>query len=138
MKHSVSPRLRTPTLFAAAALVVLLIGGAINGWNTLIYIIPIPIAIAVALYVLGEREGDAGDVIRKHVDERQAYERLKVQALVGRVLSIAVAVAYFVASASKTVLWPWAILLGLMVVSFLTGWLIYGEHGPWRSTDQTG
>jgi len=65
---------------------------------------------------------------RHQLDERQSQDRLKVQALVGRVLSAAVAVAYIAASAANTALWPWAVLLGLMAISFISGRLIYGEH----------
>jgi hypothetical protein len=37
---------------------------------------------------------------------------------------------------SKAMLWPWAILLGLVAVSFVIGWLIYGEHGSQRGPDK--
>jgi hypothetical protein len=135
VKRSISPRLRAPALLTIAALVALAIGGATHGWSSLVYVVPIPVVLVVALYVWGGRESDTGDLIRHQLDERQAYERLKVQALVGRVLSLAVAVAYIVASATKATLWPWAILLGLAVVSFVGGRLIYGEHGSERSND---
>jgi hypothetical protein len=67
--------------------------------------------------------------ILRQADERQEYERLRVQALVGRVLSIAVAIAYAVAVAVKAQLWPWAVLLGVMATSFVVGRMVYGPHG---------
>jgi hypothetical protein len=108
------------------------IGGATHGWASVAYVVPIPVVVVIALYISGGRDNDMGAAIRYKLDERQAYERLKVQALVGRVLSLAVAVAYLVASAAKVALWPWAILLGLMVISFLVGRLVYGEHASRR------
>jgi O-antigen/teichoic acid export membrane protein len=135
MKTHLPPRLRAPVLFAVLALATLAIGGATHGWKTLVDIVPIPIIVMIGLYVWGRRDSDASALIRGELDERQASERLKVQALVGRVLSFAVAVAYIVASASRTSPWPWAVLLGLMVAAFLTGWLIYGEH-RWRTPPQ--
>jgi hypothetical protein len=132
MKRSIPPRLRAPALLAVGALVVLAIGGATHGWASVAYVVPIPVVVVIALYISGGRDNDMGAAIRYELDERQAYERLKVQALVGRVLSLAVAVAYLVASAAKVALWPWAILLGLMVISFLVGRLVYGEHASRR------
>jgi hypothetical protein len=37
--------------------------------------------------------------------------------------------AYAVAVAAKAKLWPWAILLGLMALSFVAGRLLYAPHG---------
>jgi hypothetical protein len=128
MKRSISPRLRAPGLFAAGTLVVLAVGGATHGWSSLADVVPIPLIILVALYAIGGRETDSGALIRRQLDERQAYDRLKVQALVGRVLSLAVATAYTIAVATKASLWPWAILLGLMTISFVTGRLLYGDR----------
>jgi MFS family permease len=128
MKRSISPRQRATAILAVGAAIVVAIGGATHGWATLVDIVPIPVILVGAFYVLGGRDSDTGAVVRHQLDERQAYERLKVQALVGRVLSVAVAVAYIAASAAKSALWPWAILLGLMAISFIGGRLIYGEH----------
>ena len=103
--------------------------GAIHGWSGVAYVLPIPIVLVVTLFVLGGRDTDAGALIRRELDERQAHERLEVQALVGRVLSIAVAIAYTIAWATGTTLWPWGAMLGLMVIAFIGGRLLYAEHG---------
>lgn len=87
------------------------------------------------LYIWGGRDSDAGALVRHELDERQAHQRLQVQALVGRVLSLAVALAYMIAVATKAELWPWAILLGVTAIAFVMGRLFYGEHGQ-RGTDQ--
>lgn len=112
------------------------IGGATHGWASVVYVLPIPVLAITAFYVWGGRESDVGAAIRRQLDERQANERLRVQALVGRVLSLAVAVGYMVAAAAKVTLWPWAILLGLVAVSFLVGRLIYGEHAGQRGNNR--
>jgi hypothetical protein len=91
---------------------------------------------AVGYYVLAGRDSDAGAVARREVDERVAGQRLRVQALVGRVLAPAVAIAYLMAVATNAMLWPSAVLLGVMAVSFLAGWLIYGEHGGGHGDNQ--
>jgi hypothetical protein len=135
MNTHLPPRLRTPALFAVLAIAVLAIGGAVHGWKTVLDVLPVPIAVIIGLYLWAGRDSEAGALIRHDLDERQAAARLKVQALVGRVLSLAVAVAYVVASTSKTTLWPWAVLLGLTVGTFLIGWLMYGEH-RWRTPSQ--
>ena len=135
MNTHLPPRFRAPALFAFVAAVALAIGGAVHGWKTVPNVLPVPIVVIVALYLWGGRDSDAGALIRHHLDERQAEARLKVQALVGRVLSLAVAAAYIVASTSKTTWWPWAALLGVGMGTFLIGWLMYGEH-RWRKPTQ--
>jgi hypothetical protein len=129
MRTSITPRLRAPILFAALAAVPLVIGGAAYGWVSVVFVAPIVLAVAVGLYVLGGHDSDTGAVIRRQLDERQASQRLKVQALVGRAMGLAVAVAYSVAVATKATLWPYAVLLGVLALSLVAGWLIYGEHG---------
>jgi hypothetical protein len=52
-----------------------------------------------------------------------------MQALVGRVTTGAAAVAFLVAFAVKTTLWPSFIFLTTPAVTFLAGWMIYREHG---------
>ena len=138
MKRFIPPRLRALAILGIGAVITLAIGGATHGWSTVVDVVPIVVVVVGAFYVLGRRDGDTGDLIRHQVDERQAQERLKVQALVGRVASLAAAVGYIVASAAKTSLWPWAILLGLVAISFIGGRLVYGEHltGD-RSSDTT-
>jgi hypothetical protein len=128
MKRSLPPRLRGAALLAVGAVVALVIGGAANGWSTTVYVLPVPILAIVGIYIWSGRDSDAGAVIRLQVDERLEHQRLRVQALVGRVLSLAVPIGYLVASATKTTLWPWAVMLGLLVLSLVAGWLIYGER----------
>jgi hypothetical protein len=133
---SMPSRLRAPALLTAATLIVLAIGGVTRGWGSVADVAPIPIVAIVALYLWGGRDTDAGALIRRELDERQAHQRLEVQALVGRVLSLAVGLAYMIAVATKAKLWPWAILLGLMAIAFVAGRLIYSERGH-SETDES-
>lgn len=136
MKRSISPRLRAPALLTAGTLVVLAIGGATRGWGSLSEVVPIPVLAILGVYLWGGRDSDAGSLIRHELDERLAQQRLQVQALVGRVLSIGVAVAYTIAVATKAQLWPWAIMFGLIAIAFVAGRVLYGEHGT-RGTDES-
>jgi len=136
--RSMSPQLRAPALLAIASLIALAVGGSTHGWSSVADVIPIPVVAIVALFILGGRDTDPGAAIRRQLDERQAMQRLKVQAVVGRVLSLAVAIGYIVASATSATLWPWALLLGLVGLSFLSGWFAYGERGGSHGQDTAG
>jgi hypothetical protein len=129
MRRSLPPRWRALALLLVAALVALVTGGATHGWKTVLYVLPILVLVLAFLYAMAGRDTDYGAALRRERDERQAAQRLKMQALVGRVLSLAVAGAYAIAVAAKAVLWPWAILIGLLAISFVAGQLIYGERG---------
>ncbi len=122
-------RLRAPLVFIALSTVPVWVGGSVYGWRSVPDIIPVLVAVATALYIVGNTDTDAGAVVRRQADERQAEQRLRVQALVGRALSVSVAVAYFVAVSRGAALWPYVILLGILTVSFFGGWLYYGERG---------
>jgi hypothetical protein len=71
-------------------------------------------------------------MIRQQLDERQAYRGLKIQAVVGRVMSIGTSVAFLAAWAAKATLWPFEIFLALFVVGLLAGWVITRERGDGR------
>jgi hypothetical protein len=129
MKRSMSPRLRTPVKMAIGGAAVLAVGGAIHGWATALAVLPVVVAATVGYYLWAGRETDVAAVIHHQTDERQAILRLKMQALVGRVMSGAAVVAYLVATASKMTLWPFVVLECLPAAALFAGWLIYGEHG---------
>jgi len=124
MRSRIPDRMIAPLLLAAGSIVVLVIGGAVHGWSTLPDVIPIPILAIAAMWVWGRRDTDMGAVIRRRPDERQLERRLRVQALVGRVVSAGVAVGYLVATATGSLLWPWEAMLGLIVIALVAGWLL--------------
>jgi hypothetical protein len=130
MRTSLPRRLRTPLVFAGLALVVVVIDGAAYGWNTVPEVIPVVLVIALTLFLVGGRDSDAGAVVRRQVDERQAHQRLQVQALAGRALSLAVTIGYLIAVATKAQLWPFAVLLGVLALTYATGWWLYGPRTP--------
>ena len=128
MMRSIPPRLRAPVYMLVGGAAIDAIAGAAWGWGSLISLGPITVAAAVGYYVLARRDSDFSAMLRDQADERQAYRRLKIQALVGRVMTAAVAVGYLVAALAKATLWPFAIFVALAGVTFLAGWLVYREH----------
>jgi hypothetical protein len=131
MSRQLPPRLRAPAILVVVMIVAVVIGGATHGWGTVPAILPIPITVGVWLYVNSGKETDYGAFLRREPDERQQLQRLKAQALTGRVLSVGVAVAYVIALATHSEIWPWAVGVGLMAFSFVGGFIAFGE-GRWR------
>lgn len=130
MRNVLPARLRGPALVAAASVVVVIVGGATHGWGSVAYVVPIPVLLIVAVVIAARRDSDLGAAVRHETDERQAAFRRQVQALVGQVLALAVVVGYIVAAATKSTLWPWEVMLGLIALSVLAGWLLYGDRTP--------
>jgi hypothetical protein len=133
MKRSVSPRLRTPAIMGVGGAVVLAVGGAIHGWATVVAVLPVLLVATVGYYVWAGRDTDVAAVIRHQTDERQTILRLKMQALVGKVMSGAAVLAYLIATATNMTLWPFVVLVCLPAAALFAGWLIYGEHGDRRA-----
>lgn len=126
----IPPRLRAPLRVALVGAVAGAVAVAVHGWGSPIYLVLMPFVLLLALgyYVWGGRDSDTAAVIRREVDERQAYRQLKVQALVGKVMSVAVAVAYLVALDVKATLWPFAAALALPLLATATGWVLYRDR----------
>jgi hypothetical protein len=131
MTKQIPPRLRAPLRTGAVGLAVVAVAIAVHGWSGPVYLVLIPFVLVVAAgyYLWGGRDSDTAAVLRREVDERQAYRRLKSQALVGRVMSLAAALAYLVAFGAKAPLWPFGIALALPVLTSLAGWTLYREAG---------
>jgi hypothetical protein len=117
-------------VFAAVAV-------AAYGWGSLLHLGPVIIAGPVVYYVWGGRNSDSAAMVRQQLDERQAYRGLKIQAVVGRVMSIGAGVAFLAAWAAKATLWPFEIFIALFVVALVAGWVITRERGDGRD-DGTG
>jgi hypothetical protein len=128
MKH-IPARLRAPTIMATGGAAVVIVVGSVHGWSTAGAGVPVVVLITIGYYPGQARDTDSGAVIRHQPDERQAALRLKVQALVGQVMSLAAVVTYLVAASTTVTLWPFAILVCLPAATFTAGWLIYREHG---------
>jgi hypothetical protein len=129
VRRPLPPRLRTPVRTLVAGTAVLIAGGVRYGWADVAYLAPVVLGVAAGYYVLGGRDSDLGDALRGQADERQALQRLKVQALTGRVMALAAVVAYIAATLAKATLWPYEVLIALVGASFFAGKLIYGERG---------
>jgi hypothetical protein len=127
--RSVPPRLRAPVSMLVCGAVIAAVVVPARGWGTLVTLGPFTVVLAAGWYLWGGRDSDFGALIRDKVDERQAYRRLKTQALVGIVMSAAVGVAYLAALAARATLWPLGILVFVPGVTFIVGWAIYREPG---------
>ena len=122
------PRLRIPVRMFVGGSVMTVVGVIISGWVAAAFLVPFVIIVTVWYYHLGGGDSDVAAVVLGQGDERQAYRRLRMQALVGRVLSMAVAVISVVAVAVKATLWPIAVLVALLPLTLLAGWVLYREH----------
>ncbi len=131
MTKGIPPRLRAPLRVGAVGVAAGAAAVAAHGWGSPVYLVLVPFVVLLALgyYAWGGRDSDTAAVLRREVDERQAYRRLRVQALVGRVMSLAVAAAYLVAVGVRATLWPFGIALALPVLATAAGWVRYREHG---------
>jgi hypothetical protein len=132
MMKFLPPRLRTPVRMLVGGSVITVIGVIINGWMAAAFLIPFVVIFTVWYYVLGGGDSDLAAVVLGQGDERQAYRRLRMQALMGRVLSLAVGVVSIVAVAVKATLWPVLVLVGLLPLTLLAGWVLYREHPDGR------
>jgi hypothetical protein len=132
MMRSIPPRLRAPLMmlvFGAVFGAVAVVG---YGWGSLLHLGPVIAAGPVVYYVWGGRNSDSAAMIRRQVDERQAYRGLKIQAVTGRVMSSGASVAFLAAWAAKATLWPFEIFLALFFVGLVAGWVITRERGDGR------
>jgi hypothetical protein len=129
MMRSIPPRLRAPIYMLAGGAVIDAVVVATYGWGPLLSLGPVTLAAAAGYYVVTGTDSDFAAMLREQDDERQAYRRLKIQALVGRVTTLAAAIALLAAIAAKITLWPFYIFLTVPGVTFLAGWAIYREHG---------
>jgi uncharacterized membrane protein len=132
MMRSIPPRLRAPVIMLAGGAVIDGIAVAAWGWSSLISIGPVTIISVVGYYLLSGRDSDFAAMLRDQADERQVYRRLKIQALVGRVTTLAASIAFLAAVAAKATLWPFYIFITVPGVTFLAGWLIYREDPDGR------
>src|ERR1700729_2896351 len=132
MMRSIPPRLRAPLKMLVFGGVFAVIAVTAYGWGSLLHLGPVIIAGPAVYYVWGGRNSDSAAMIRQQLDERQAYRGLKIQAVVGRVLSIGASIAFLAAWAAKATLWPFEIFLALFVVALVAGWVITREHGDGR------
>jgi hypothetical protein len=129
MKTFIPARLRAPTIMVIGGAAVVITVGTVHGWSSSASAVPVVILAAIGYYLWAGRDSDTGAVIRHQADERQAALRVKAQALVGQVMSLAAVVTYLIAVAAKATLWPFAILVCLPAATFAAGWLIYRDHG---------
>jgi hypothetical protein len=122
------PRLRMPVQMLVVGTIGTVIGVIVWGWTALVTILPFTLIVAAWYYVLGGTDSDLSAIVLGRGDERQVYRRLKMQALMGQVMTLGVGVTFIVAFATKATLWPFAVLLPLPFLSLTAGALIYRDH----------
>ncbi len=133
MYKNLPTRLRAPLRVLAAGAVVVAVAVSVHGWGSPVFLVLIPFVLlaAVGYYLWGGGDGDLAAAVRHENDERQERRRLRVQALVGRVMSLAVVAACLVAYGLGAPLWPFAVALALPVLATAAGWLLYRDGvGP--------
>jgi hypothetical protein len=138
MMRSIPPRLRTPLIGLAFGAGFAAVAVAAYGWRSLLHLGPVIILGPAVYYVWGGRNSDSAAMIRYQTDERQAYRQLKIQAVVGRVMSGGASIAFLAAWAAKVTLWPFEIFLALFVVALVAGWVITRERGDGRDDSPGG
>jgi hypothetical protein len=121
MMRSVPARLRAPVTMLAGGAVICAVSVAAWGWETLVSLVPVTLVAVAGYYVIAGKDSDFAAMIRAQADERQAYRRLKIQALVVW---------------AKVTLWPFTIFLLVPGLTFLAGWLVYRDRADGR--EQTG
>jgi L-alanine-DL-glutamate epimerase-like enolase superfamily enzyme len=132
MTRSIPPRLRAPVYMILGGGMIDALAVAAWGWGSLASLGPLTVAGAIGSYVLARRDSDFAAMLRDQADERQTYRRLKIQALVGRITTLAAVVAYLAAAVAKATLWPFAIFVAVPGVAFLLGWVVYRERNDGR------
>lgn len=132
MMRSIPPRLRSPLIALVCGAVFAAVAVAAYGWGSLLRLGPVIILGPALYYVWGGRNSDSAAMVRRQVDERQAYRGLKIQAVVGRVMSGGASIAFLAAWAAKAALWPFEIFLALFAVALAAGWAITRERGDGR------
>jgi hypothetical protein len=130
--RSIPPRLRTPLMMLACSAVIAAVAVAAFGWGSLLRLGPVIILGPALYYVWGQRNSDYAAMIRHQADERQAHRRLRIQAVVGRVMSGGASIAFLAAWAAKATLWPFEIFLALVAAALVAGWVITREPGDGR------
>jgi hypothetical protein len=132
MMKFLPPRLRMPVQMLVVGTIGTVFGVIAWGWTATVTILPFTLIVAAWYYVLGGRDSDLSAVVLGRGDERQEYRRLRMQALMGQVMSLAVGVTFIIAVATKTASWPFAVLVPLPILSLVAGGLIYRDHSGAR------
>jgi len=89
MMRSIPPRLRAPVNALAGGSIVAAVSVVAYGWGSLWRIGIVIAGGAVVYYVWAGRDTDYSALLRGQADERQAFRRLKILALVGQVTTAA-------------------------------------------------
>jgi len=127
MLRLTNPRWRAPAVMLAGGTVIDVAVGIGHGWHwgAEIILALLTILAAAGYYLLGGRDTDTGAIYSGHMDERQLLIWTQAMALSGWVVSLALLVAFVIALVLGKPTWPFALVLGIGVVTFFGATAVY-------------
>lgn len=129
MKTGKHGRLVAPTMTIIFGTGLAAAVAAAQGWEAAIPVAVIAVVGAVGYYIWGGRDSDMGAMFGSRVDERQSLLRMRAQALAAVAVAVTGVVGFMVAVALKDPVWPFTLFLGVEVVVFIAGLVIYSARG---------
>jgi hypothetical protein len=99
-----------------------------QGWHNATLVEVVAVIAAVGYFLLGGRNTDVGAIYGSSGDERQQLVRLRAQALTGVVTVLAGVIGFMVQIARRAPTWPFGVVVGVAVASFVVGLTIYRVH----------
>jgi hypothetical protein len=119
-------RLRAPLLLLVFGSMMAAVFAVAQGWRSGLATEATVLVGALAYYLASGRDDDMAALIRHDTDERQTSVKVRAQALAGRVVTAAIAIAFVIAVAVRAPVWPFAVLSVVAGGSFAVGLAIYG------------
>jgi hypothetical protein len=118
-------RLRAPVFTAACGLALTVAVLVAAGWTAAAPVAAVTVVSAIAYYLIGGTDTDAGALIGSRADERQSTLRLWARAFAGLSLLAMGTVGAIVSAALHRAAWPYALVVGLGAACFLGGLALY-------------
>src|SRR5580693_6970102 len=127
-------RLRVPAavLILGTGLAAAVLVG--QGWHNAVLVEVVTAIAAVGYFLLGGLSTDVGAIYGSSGDERQQLVRLRAQALTGVMTVLAAVIGFMVQIARQAPTWPFEVVAGTAVVSFVAGLAIYRDHGTFAGS----
>jgi hypothetical protein len=131
-------RLRVPALMLILGTGLAAAETVGRGWHNAISIEVIAVVAAAGFYLVGGRDNDMGALYGSHSDERQHMVRLRAQALTAQAMTLGCLVGFMVDIARRAPTWPFVVIVGVAVVSFLAGMAIFRDRDPFPGSLDDG
>jgi hypothetical protein len=101
----------------------------VAGWSAALPVAVATLVPAAAFAWLASRDTDAGAIVGARADERQSAVRLWVRAFAAVSLAVMAALGAAFSAAAGRPAWPWALIAGLGLLSFLGALAFYRRRG---------